>query len=274
MKIFDSLYKYFKKKTGKLNFSGEKHNRISKPRKSLKECESNLPYINAEIFERGLNGYLNYGLYNVTGEDSSGATVSVKINSINEASAYQQALNSGINEPLKVTAEEFKTPTEQQIEYALDLGITLPDDACHEDVSCLINRVTEDDERSPEEALAIYADRKGSQFSAWIGEKAFFNLLFMKLAHRDKLAFFIYCVYCYLHSKHVGNLDDSTDAELFYKFADQYSADKIVNSSLNKFEGESLIGFGSYEGKTGTSAYIVAAKFLLDNKNESKNTGE
>ncbi|MCL2517093.1 MAG: hypothetical protein FWF15_00890 [Oscillospiraceae bacterium] len=233
---------------------------------------SSLPYINANIFNRGMNGYLNYGLYLVSGFDSNDKKVTIKINSTSNEGARQQALGSGIKEhSLEITMTEFKTPTEQQIEYALDLGITIPDRACHEDVSCMINRVTEDDEKSPPVPLAIYADRKGAQFSAWIGEKAFFNMMYIKLEHRDRLAFFAYCVYCYLYSKTVENLDESPDAELFYAFADKFSADASINASLNKLEGAALIEFGTYEGKTGTAAYVVAAKFFLENSKKDNN---
>ena len=234
---------------------------FKRERMKLSDCTSTMPFINSEIFERGSNGYLNYGLYEV-----KGGSVKYKINAINETAARQHVLCSGFAGECEVTPIEFKTPTVQQLEYALDLGITIPEDVCHEDVSCLINRVNEDDEKSPPLNLAVYADRKGAQFSAWIGEKAFLNMLFMKLEHRDKLAFFAYCVYCYLYSKAVENLDDSDEAALFYNFADEYSADAILNSSLNKMEGASLIGFGTYEGKTSSAAYIVAAKFFLENK--------
>lgn len=244
----------------------DNNEKFKRERTSLEDCISNMPYINSTIFERSSNGYLNYGLFEIKGTDKDGNVISFKTNSINEESARQQAVSGGVSEPITVKPIDFKVPTTQQLEYALDLGITMPEDVCYEDVSCLINRVNEDDEKSPPVSLAIYADRKGAQFSAWIGEKAFFNMLFMKLNHCDRLTFFAYCVYCYLYSKPVGNLDESEDVELFYKFADDYAADVMVNSSLNKMEGESLIEFGRYEGKTSTSAYIVAAKFFLDNK--------
>lgn len=243
-----------------------KKNEQERERSSLNNCKSSMPYINSAIFERGSNGYLNYGLFEIKGTDSDGKNVSFKINSINEESARQQVLSSGLSDPVTVTPVEFKKPTAQQIEYALDLGITIPEDVCHEDLSCLINRVNEDDEKSPPVPLAIYADRKGAHFSAWIGNKTFMNLLFLKLEHRDRLAFFAYCVYCYLFSKPVGNLDESEDADMFYNFADEYSADVMLNSSLNKMEGSSLIEFGTYDGKTSTAAYIVAAKYFLEHK--------
>ena len=253
--------KLFNFKNKKSEPDNENTEPFKRERMKLSDCTSTMPFINSAIFERGSNGYLNYGLYEVKGENQK-----FKINSINEATAHQHMLCSGFGEECTITPIEFKTPTVQQLEYALDLGITIPEDVCHEDVSCLINRVNEDDEKSPALNLAVYADRKGAQFSAWIGEKAFLNMLFLKLEHRDKLAFFAYCVYCYLYSKAVENLDESDDAALFYNFADAYSADVILNSSLNKMEGASLIGFGTYEGKTSSAAYIVAAKFFLENK--------
>lgn len=260
MKLFN--FDIFKSKKSEPDI--QENDTFKRERTSLDNCMSSMPYINSAILERGSNGYLNYGLFKVKGIDHNGKSVSFEINSISEESARQQVISGGLSEPITVTPIEFRPPTVQQLEYALDLGITMPEDVCHEDVSCLINRVNEDDEKSPPIPLAIYADRKGAHFSAWIGEKAFFNMLFMKLEHRDRLAFFAYCVYCYLYSKDIGNLDDSDECGLFYEFADSYSADVMVNSSLNKMEGASLIAFGNYDGKTGTAAYIVAAKFFLE----------
>ena len=260
MKIFD-IFKSIKKDNGQISDDKSLNENTT-------EFKPSLPYINANIFDRGLNGYLNYSLYLVSGFDLNDKKTIVKINSISTEGARQQALSSGLKEPLEIIMIEFKAPTEQQIEYALDLGITIPERACHEDVSCMINRVIEDDEKSPPVSLAIYADRKGAQFSAWIGKKAFFNMIYTKLEHRDRLAFFAYCVYCYLYSKTVENLDESTDAELFYEFADKFSADASIKSSLNKLEGAALIEFGTYKGKTGTTAYVVAAKFFLENLNK------
>ena len=254
------LFNFINKKNQPDNEDNETYKR---ERAKLSDCESNMPCINSEIFERGSNGYLNYGLYEITGNDVNGNPVKFRINSINETGARQH-VTGGLGEQFTVTPLDFKTPTAQQLEYALDLGITIPECVSHEDISCLINRVNEDDEKSPPVQLAIYADRKGAQFSAWIGEKAFMNMLFAKLEHRDRLAFFSYCVYCYLYSKPVGNLDDADDAELFYNFADMYSADGMLTSSLNRMEGASLIEFGTYEGKTGTAAYILAAKYFLE----------
>ena len=256
--------KLFNFKNRKNHPDTESNVTFKRERTKLSDCKSNMPCINSEIFERGSNGYLNYGLYEITGNDANGNPVKFRINSINETSARQHAISGGFGEEFTVTPVEFKTPTAQQSEYALDLGITIPEDVSHEDVSCLINRVNEDDEKSPPVPLAVYADRKGAQFSAWIGEKAFMNMLFSKLEHCDRLAFFAYCVYCYLYSKPVENLDDSEDAELFYNFADMYSADGMLNSSLNRMEGASLTEFGTYEGKTGTAAYILAAKYFLE----------
>jgi|GEM_PF-3599866 hypothetical protein len=260
--------KLFNFKNKKNQPDNESNETFKRERTKLSDCESNMPCINSEIFERGSNGYLNYGLYEVTGKSTDGKPIKFKINSINETSAREHVISGGLSEEFSVIPIEFKTPTAQQLEYALDLGITIPVDCCHEDISCLINRVNEDDEKSPPVPLAVYADRKGAQFSAWVGEKAFMNMLFLKLEQRDRLAFFAYCVYCYLYSKSVANLDDSDDAELFYNFADSFSADVMLNSSLNRMEGASLIEFGTYEGKTGTAAYILAAKYFLEHNSK------
>lgn len=231
-----------------------------------KSADNHRQHINANIFSRGLNGYLNYCCYQISGMrmTSKGPKKFIsRVNTLNEASAKEMALSSGLSEPISITVSKFKEPTPQQLEYAYDLGIDIPENACSEDVSCMICRITESDEKTPSMPLAVYADRKGAQFSAFIGEKAFLNMLFLRLEQRDKFAFFAYCVYCYLVSKSLGDLDASPLADMFYRYADINTGRPEIVASINKYNGSSLVEFGTYGGRTRTAAYTSAAQFVV-----------
>lgn len=242
----------------------EKSRGASKNKKPQEEngAGRGLPYIASGIFSRAPSGYLNYCTFSVLGTDSAGRRRRLKIDTLSESAAREIAAGCGISEPEAVLCEP-RTPTPDQLEYALDLGITVPDGACEEDVSCMISRVTDDDANIPSTDAAVYADHKGLHFSAWIGERAFYNMLYSKLGRRDKLTFFAYAVCCYLTSRAPGNPDADENAERFERFADEFISDEAVVSSAESYGGEELIAFGTYGGRTRTAAYSAAARYVL-----------
>lgn len=235
----------------------------AKTKTSLENCRSlsSMPCITADIFDRGENGYLNYARYEISGSGESGPQTTL-INARSESEALENATSSGIKEPLTAVRRPHSEPLAKQVEYARDLGITLPPGLCEEDLISMINRVVEDDNDSPSTGLALYADKRGVLFSAWIGQRAFYNMMFAMLGARDRLAFFVYCVWCYLYSKPISDLDASDAAAECYRFADTYEQDKQINASISRYDGSSLIEFGRYSGKTRTAAFTAAVNFL------------
>ncbi len=222
---------------------------------------SELPYIPAAIFDRGENGYLNYCRFEVTGRQASGTHRTLRVDAISEEAALVTARDSGLSEPFEVKRCLHNLPSGMQKEYARDLGITLPEDVCAEDVACLIARAVEDDSGVPSSGLALYADRHGVRFSAWVGIRAFYNLLWQSLALHDRLCLFVYCVKCYLESSTVGDPDESDPAE-YSRFADEALDNPEVVRAIDHTVGESLLGFDSYSAKTNTAAFTAAVAFL------------
>ena len=96
------------------------------------------------------------------------------------------------------------------------------------DVSCMLARVAEGDESIPTHDAAVYADHKGMHFSAWIGERAFYNQLWNRLGARDKLTFFCYAVKCHLTARRPCNPESDPDIGCFEAFADRYIHDRSV----------------------------------------------
>ncbi|NLE12111.1 MAG: hypothetical protein GX628_00375 [Clostridiales bacterium] len=219
----------------------------------------NLPYIEAGIFSRAPLGKINYCTFQASGKDEEGKARRLRIDTVSEQAAYEQAIQSGITDPV-LTLRPPRKPTGEQLDYAGDLGITVPADACEEDVSCMLARVAEGDESIPTHDAAVYADHKGMHFSAWIGERAFYNQLWNRLGARDKLTFFCYAVKCHLTARRPGNPESDPDIGCFEAFADRYIHDRSVTDSLAGYDGEDLIEFGTYGGRTNTAAYAAAAR--------------
>ena len=229
------------------------------PDKELTETQL-MPYIPSAMFDRGLNGYLNYCRYRVTGHDGSGMRT-LSIDAATEDTAAAMALSSGLSSPLTIVPCPHKTPGALQLEYARDLGITLPEDVCAEDAACLIARAVEDDTSVPSKGIAQYADRHGVRFSAWIGMCAFLNLLWRSLSMHDRLYLFVYSVSCYLDSRPLEDPDDHDPAG-YARFADEFIDNAEVVRNLERSEGESLLGFDAYTAKTYTAAFTAAVGFL------------
>jgi len=226
-------------------------------------ADGGLPYIPAGIFDRGMNGYLNYCRFEVTGRDGDApkGIRTLRIDAVSEAAAIAAAHGSGLGEPYEVKACLHTMPSAVQREYARDLGITLPEDVCGEDAACLIARAVEDDSEVPSTGLALYADRHGVRFSAWIGKKAFCNLLWRSLDAHDRLCLFVYCVDCYLNSRPLED-PDASDSAGYAKFADEYIENAEVMRTLERMEGEGLLGLDAYSAKTYTAAFTAAVGFL------------
>ena len=122
-------------------------------------------------------GYVNFGTYQVTGiNPKTNRKNKRKFEVLDEEKAIQMMIESGFGPPFDVSILPSREPTEAQIDYALDLGIAVPEDACFLDVSALISRVTDDDEEVASEALAAKAHEYGLKFSRYHGRATILRL--------------------------------------------------------------------------------------------------
>lgn len=177
--------------------------------------------------------------------------------------------NEGYTEPFEVT-EIFDFPSEAQMNYAIDLGISIPSDATKQDVSTLINFKLEND-RIPKAGLIEFAVENGLYFSKYIGEDALMNYIFSSISNRPKIAFFIYCVQNSYIKGTIQNLNNSHSKMDYYAFADEYEGNDRFMKSMNRYNGPELRHFGEenlgdnmYTGGASkdTIAYKAALQFL------------
>lgn len=216
---------------------------------------------------------LNYKLFKVAGKHIETKRVrTLKINAIDEEDAIELAKNSGLETIESIEVIPFEPPTERQIEYATDLGITIPDDACKWDVSTLIDRVVERD-GTPREELIEFATNRRLFFSKYIGKSALYNLIFRELPDLDRVAFFVFCVYRHISDDRHANLDTHPYRDRFYEFAENHVKDERFMKSMNRYSGGQLKFFGELTingwihtgGSVNTIAFKAARQFLIDN---------
>ncbi|GAB6120424.1 TM2 domain-containing protein [Dysgonomonas termitidis] len=178
--------------------------------------------------------------------------------------------NSEFREPYQIE-EIFREPTERQIEFAPYFGIKTPVGASQEDVSALIS-IQQDDDIPADIGLIEYATEEGFYISRYTGRKALYNLIFFNSSLEDRIAFFIFCVYRWLSVDREINLNKSRHKDLFYEFSYKMQTDREFIKSLNRYQGEDLIWFGTFThqwndysgGSKNTKAYKICALFLKD----------
>jgi hypothetical protein len=136
---------------------------------------------------------MNYKKFSVRGINTeSGRKKTIKIDVPNNRNVSEMVLAQGeIKEPFEITEVPFSLPTDRQLSYAQALGITIPPDACLDDVSALISRAVDNDSE-PNKGLIEYASNKGLTFSVYVGKKALYNFIFYSLQLYDKIAFFAF----------------------------------------------------------------------------------
>lgn len=175
--------------------------------------------------------------------------------------------------PYEITVIEQRPPTEQQINYARDLGLDIPKNAILEDVSGLLDRRLGGGVPNPD--LMTFARNHDLLFSDCISKKGLYNLIFTTLPLLDQIAFFCFSVYRYLSNDRHANLDSSPHHDLFYSFAAEQVTNTKFIDSLDRYEGEDVRFFGRLRikredssvttvtgGDTNTYAYRTVRAFL------------
>jgi hypothetical protein len=167
-------------------------------------------------------------------------------------------------------------PTERQLAYAKDLGISVPVDASIEDVSDLIDARLHWDKPAEAHHQAI-AQRYRVIFTQYTGKKALFDRLMAKLIEpgreQDLAAWFVYRVYRELVGGKADARIQSPDEPIIQEIARQLARDDVVLKSIRRYQGRDLIWFGQWTAPDGvvheggsnqTIAYKRASSMFRD----------
>jgi hypothetical protein len=146
-------------------------------------------------------------------------------------------------------------PTERQLAYAQDLGISVPADATKDEVGDLIDaRLKKDKPAAPH--FQAFARRLGVAVTRYTGKKSLFDRLYAFLImpdrEEDMAAWFVFRVYRELvrgaADVPILGLDDS----LIREIANQIIQEDAVLKSLRRYQGRDLVWFGEWTSPNGT----------------------
>lgn len=191
----------------------------------------------------------------------------------NKAEAGQLAINDGtlVEELTEIPPEP---PTERQLDYAKDLGISVPANATKDDLNDLIS-LKVDRDKPATERHKDFGRRYGLEFTNYIGKKALFNRIQYALVapgrEKELLSWFTYRVYRELAGGSENAPIAGPDDPIIEEIAEQLITDEKIIKSVRRYEGSELIWFGEWtspdgyvntEGSNRTAAYKAASSLL------------
>ncbi len=167
-------------------------------------------------------------------------------------------------------------PTENQLNYAKDLGIQIPLNATREDVSNLISMAVDGDKPTTERHRQ-FAKYFGIEVNDYIGKKAMFDLIQYRLTmpgrEKELISWFTYRVYRGLVHGLENAPIEGPDDQGIQRIAEQLLNSETVIKSIRRYNGRDLIWFGEYTspdhclyygGSNRTEAYKQVSSMLKD----------
>ncbi len=193
------------------------------------------------------------------------------VESMDESRARAYAESRGMT-VISVTRTPELPPSEKQIAYAKDLGISVPRDANLKEVRDLISNAVDDDEPADEELMAL-ADKLDIVFTKYSGVKLLHAQIWRELSHsaKTKAAWFTYCLYRDLLPKRSVPVATSYEHPIMQAISEKALQDPSLAESIDRYEGENLSFFGQRTSKNGklqaggsirTKAYKTVSNFL------------
>lgn len=139
----------------------------------------------------------------------------------------------------------YNGPTERQLDYAKQLGISFPEDATSSDASVFLTRREEGRPlyapATPDRIVRLLIDR-GIDLPAYAGVYEASNLYIHNIELEERIAFFAMRVYCALYKKDYCLLEDApaSEREMFFDCARKYQGDNAFVRSVFAYTGADL----------------------------------
>lgn len=165
-------------------------------------------------------------------------------------------------------------PTERQLDYAKDLGITIPANATKDDLSDLIS-LKVDRDKPATERQKNFARTYGVEITKYIGKKALFNRIHAALVvpgrEKELLSWFTFRVYRELANGADNAPIEEPDDPIIKQIAEELASDEKIVKSVRRYEGSELIWFGEWTSPDGyvhtggsnrTAAYMQVSSML------------
>lgn len=149
-------------------------------------------------------------------------------------------------------------PTERQLAYARDLGISIPADVTKQELSDLVDaRLQKDKPAAPH--FQAFAKRFGVVFTQYVGKRSLFDRLFAHLTRPGReegmTAWFVFRVYRELVRGRADASIKGPDDPPIREIARLLLEDKSVVQSIRRYQGRDLVWFGEWTSPDGTVHY-------------------
>lgn len=171
----------------------------------------------------------------------------------NELEARQLAENDGtlVEEVTEIPPEP---PTERQINYAKDLGISIPVNVTKDDLSDLISLKVDRDKLATERHKK-FGKLYHIEFTDYIGKKALFNRIQSALIapgrEKELLSWFTFRVYRELSGGADNAPIEEPDDPIIEEIAEELVSDEKIINSVRRYNGSELIWFGEWTSPDG-----------------------
>jgi hypothetical protein len=184
---------------------------------------------------------------------------------LSSSSREEVIASCGLYDVQEIEILEQEPPTESQIRYAVSLGIALSDEYSKEDLSCLITRVINEEDRDDttpvDYNLAKLAADHNIYLSAYSGEKRALDSLWLQFAEDERLLFFIFCTHQKYLKKRDYDLYHSPYISVYKKFVEDYRSDEQFQRSLSRYIGSDLSVYKAPNMRR--NACKIATEYLL-----------
>lgn len=136
----------------------------------------------------------------------------------------------------------FNDPSKEQIEYASDLGVSINDEYSKEDYSSIISKALgqEPCDIVPLD-VARFAERINVYLSSFASFPRAYNEIYYKMDLSEKIEFFSFTVFQYIHGFICYDLIFHPNVCLFKNFSAEHVNDNKFIKSLNCYCGADLI---------------------------------
>ncbi len=215
-------------------------------------------------------------IYEVKGKEKDTVRKRTRIYSAaNELEATRLAEVDGtlVDEITEIPSEP---PTERQLDYAKDLGISIPANATKDDVSDLIS-LKVDRDKPITARHKKFGKAYGIEFTDYIGKKALFNRIQAALIapsrEKELLSWFTFRVYRELASGADNAPIKGPDDPIIKEIAEELVSEEKIIKSVRRYEGTELIWFGEWTSPDGhvhtggsnrTAAYKQVSSMLKE----------
>jgi len=171
------------------------------------------------------------------------------------AGAYEEAIGPGpaITDTDGLSKKDdiirVEPPTARQLDYAIDLGINIPDNATKEEVSDLIDFHVRRD-KSVSRQYQDFAKEHRVRFTQFTGKKTLFDRILHALKQpgkeEDMVSWFVYRVYRELvHGEYDVPIKSPKDPAI-QAIASELIKDVSVIKSIRRYAGNEIIWFGQW----------------------------